>query len=106
MKEHEQGNGTSHGAGPSIAVGFVLGAIVGAGIALLCAPGTGSDTRRRIADAGRRWGGAARDALDQARDTANDLGQDVKSALEAGRDAFEHGDAPTATPPSPSEGSG
>jgi gas vesicle protein len=72
-------------------MGFVLGALVGAGIALLLTPGTGKENRRRLADAGRRWGLAARSKFDQARDTAHDLKQDVKSALEAGRDAFEHG---------------
>ena len=91
MNENPQVNGTSRGAGSSVAMGFVVGALVGAGIALLLAPGTGKETRQRLADAGRRWGRAARSKLDQARATANDLNQDAKSALEAGREAFEHG---------------
>lgn len=91
MHENPQVNGTPGGAGSSVAMGFVLGAVVGAGIALLLAPGSGSDTRKRLADAGRRLGGAARKGLDQARDTVSDLKQDATSALEAGREAFEHG---------------
>jgi gas vesicle protein len=86
-----QGSGAPRGAGSSVAMGVVFGALVGAGIALLLAPGTGKDTRRRLADAGRRWGGAARSKLDQARHTASDLKQDAKSALEAGREAFKRG---------------
>ena len=91
VNENPQVNGTSRGAGSTVAMGFVLGALVGAGIALLLAPGTGKETRRRLADAGRRWGSAARSKLDQARNAANDLKQDAKSALKAGREAFEHG---------------
>jgi len=34
--------------GGSALTGFVMGAIVGAGIALLMAPATGTDTRRRL----------------------------------------------------------
>ncbi len=91
MNENLQFSGAPRGAGSSVAMGLVLGALVGAGIALLLAPGTGKETRRRLADAGRRWGGAARSKFDQARGTANDLKQDAKAALEAGREAFEDG---------------
>lgn len=91
MNENPRFKGTPGGAGSSVAMGFVLGALVGGGIALLLAPGTGKETRRRLADAGRRWGGAARSKLDQVRDTANDLKQDARSTLQAGREVFEHG---------------
>lgn len=91
MNENRQVNGTPGSTGTAAAIGFVVGAVVGAGIALLLAPGSGKETRRRLADSGRRWGHAARSRLDQALDTAHDLEQDVNAALEAGRDAFEHG---------------
>ena len=94
MNENPQVHATPGRAGSSVAVGFVLGALVGAGIALLLAPEAGKEARRRLADAGRRWGGAARGKLDQARDTVNDLKQEAKSALEAGREAFEHEQKP------------
>jgi gas vesicle protein len=89
MNEKQQGQGIADGIGPSVAIGFVLGALVGAGIALLLAPATGKETRRRVADVGRKWSGAARDKFDQARDIAEDLKQDAQSALDAGREAFE-----------------
>jgi len=80
---------TSRGAAVPAAMGFLLGAVVGAGIALLLAPDSGRETRRRLADAGVRWGSAARGKLDQAREAAEGLGQDARSALKAGRETFE-----------------
>ena len=100
MNENSQVNGTLGGTG-TVAMGFVLGAVIGAGIALLLAPGSGSDTRRRLADAGRRVGGAARRGLDEARSTVNDLKHDATSALEAGREAFEQGQMSHKGPGSP-----
>ena len=85
MNENQQVNGTSPG---TVAIGFVLGALVGAGIALLMAPGTGRETRRRIVDTGRRLGGEARSKLDEARAAADDLKQEARSALKAGREAI------------------
>jgi len=80
-------NGISRGAG-SAAVGFVLGAVVGAGIALLLAPATGKETRRRIAESGQDLSDAARDTLGQAGDTVHGLKEDVRAAVEAGREVF------------------
>ena len=91
MNRNPQVNGTSHGAGASAAMGFVLGALAGAAIALLLSPGSGKENRQRLTDAGRRWGRSARNKFDQARETAHDLTQDVRSAVDAGREAFEHG---------------
>jgi len=86
MSENQSINGN---AVASVAMGFVLGALVGAGVALLLAPQSGKDTRQQLADTGRRWGSAARSKLDQTRDTVNDLKQDAKAALAAGRETFE-----------------
>jgi gas vesicle protein len=83
VNENQQVNG-SRGAGSSVAMGFLLGAVVGAGVALLLAPEAGKKTRHRIADAGRRWRGAARDMV-------RDLKQEATSALDAARDELEHG---------------
>ncbi len=99
MSDHPQSNGTSRGAGSSGVVGFVLGALVGAGIALLLAPRTGKETRRGLADAGRRLGGTVRDTLGQAGERVNDLAQDAKAALDAGREAFEEGRESQDPPP-------
>jgi len=93
MNENPQVNrrvtGTTGSTGATVAMGFVLGALVGAGMALLVAPGTGKDTRKRLVATGRRWSAAARSTFQNARDTASDLKQDAMSAVEAGREAFE-----------------
>jgi gas vesicle protein len=86
-----QMDSTPRGSGSSLAMGFVLGALVGAGIALLTAPKTGKETRRRLADAGARWGNAARSRIDEAGEIAHDLKRDAQSAMQAGREAFQHG---------------
>ncbi len=55
--------------------GFLLGAIVGAGIALLAAPAAGMKTRRRI----RRVAGGLRES---AGDHWDDLAEDVKDKVD------------------------
>jgi gas vesicle protein len=47
--------------------GFVMGAIVGAGVALLLAPARGDETRRRLMDSTRDLGENARRGLDQVK---------------------------------------
>lgn len=104
MNDDRQSNGRP---GSSGVMGFVLGALVGAGIALLLAPRTGKETRRRLAESGRRWSGAARDQLGLAAETVQDLAQDAKAALEVGREAFEQGrEAQDPPPTSGAEGMG
>jgi gas vesicle protein len=71
-------------------MGFALGAVVGAGLALLLAPASGRRTRQRLATTARRWSESAGHTLDQARDTVTELGTDAKSAVRAGQDAFLH----------------
>lgn len=69
-------------------MGFALGAVVGAGLALLLAPESGKKTRERLASTARRWSKDAGQAIEHARDTVAELGTDAKSALKAGQDAF------------------
>jgi len=63
-------------------------------IGLLLAPASGEKTRRRIGETARRMGSDARHTVEQARETVTDaatgLGADVKSAIDAGREAFRH----------------
>jgi hypothetical protein len=53
------------GHGSSNMTGFFMGALVGAGLALLLAPASGGDVRRRLADTARRFGETARDKVDE-----------------------------------------
>ena len=86
------------GSGPMMtttATGFMLGALVGAGVALLLAPAPGEQTRRelrsmvgRAGTAARDGLGSARDGLGRAKDKLGRLTRDAGSALGAGRDAM------------------
>ena len=78
--EYPVAQDSSCSTGGSIALGFVFGALLGAGVAFLLAPSSGAETRGRLTDAARRIGGAARDKVDRARDTI-DLVRDSVSEL-------------------------
>jgi gas vesicle protein len=70
--------------GPMISsgtLGFLLGAIVGASVALLWAPASGAETRRRLSH-------TARESMGRAKDTVNHLREDTRDAIQAGRDAM------------------
>ena len=75
-------------------LGFALGALVGGALGLLLAPTSGERTRRRLGNAARQMSRDARRTFEGARDTvteaASGLGTDVKSAIVAGRGAFQH----------------
>lgn len=68
--------------------GFALGAVVGAGLALLLAPESGKKTRERLASTAQRLGKSAGETFDQARETVAEFGSDAKSAIKAGQEAF------------------
>lgn len=96
--------------GGSTLMGFVCGVAVGAGIALLLAPASGEETRRRLRetasrlqdDAQERIGHAkdvakdkigqardmAKDKIGQARGTLNEITEDAKAAFDTGREAY------------------
>jgi len=72
MAEHEEwedemdAEGGS-GKARSFAGGLILGALVGAGLALLLAPQSGADTRRGLARRTRRLADDARDHIEETR---------------------------------------
>lgn len=67
--------------GMSSMTSFIMGAAVGAGLALLLAPDRGSETRRRLGQTAQRWSSKVKDGMDDVKDN-------VKSAVDTGRDAF------------------
>ena len=69
---------------------FAVGALVGAGIALLFAPRSGEETRQRLAQKTRRLKEKAADALDDATETLRGKKAAVLAAVEAGKDAMEN----------------
>jgi gas vesicle protein len=96
MNDIKQGNAEVRSLTP--VVGFALGALVGGVLALLLAPASGEETRRRLGAAARRLSRDARRTIDEARETvaetASGLGEDVKSAMDAGREAFRNDGEP------------
>jgi gas vesicle protein len=92
--------------GGSALTGFVMGAIVGAGIALLMAPATGTDTRRRLRQTAQKLKSAAGTKLGDAQTVLSEVRDDAKSAIDAGREAYVRNrqqrtvtDSPYATEP-------
>ncbi|GAB4418735.1 MAG: YtxH domain-containing protein [Thermodesulfovibrionales bacterium] len=74
---HEEG----YSAG-SILLSFLLGGLVGAGVALLLAPKSGAETRQRIKE-------LAEDVTEKAEDYAEQVKGRVKSTVERGKDFFQ-----------------
>lgn len=88
---------------------FLLGAVVGAGVALLLAPGSGEDTQRRLKEQARRLRGAttervrglredlslrvesAKDAVEQGRQLASDARADLEDKLERSKAVYRAG---------------
>jgi gas vesicle protein len=85
-------------------LGFVCGAVVGAGLALLLAPASGRDTRRKIGDTARRLGEGVSDKLGDLKDTVasrtSEIREDLADAIDTGRAAANGALAhvPTAAP--------
>jgi gas vesicle protein len=78
MRHHEdEGYNAS-----SVLLSFLLGGLVGAGVALLFAPSSGNETRRRIRE-------IADDAIDMADDYVEQVKSKVTSSVEKGKDFYE-----------------
>jgi gas vesicle protein len=95
---HEEGGGGS-GAG-SVMFAFFLGGIVGAGLALLLAPQSGEETRRKITDFADEMKGKAEDYVHHAREAVDssvkrgkgyisEKKTAISTAIEAGKEAYE-----------------
>ena len=67
---------------------FMIGTAVGAGIALLMAPASGSETRRRIGQTSRRLSSRVQDGVSRVRGHLSGLKNDVETAVNSGRESF------------------
>lgn len=67
---------------------FAVGALIGAGIALLYAPQSGEETRKLIAAKGKELKGKAHDAIEDAREFIDHKKSEITAAVEAGKEAM------------------
>ena len=79
-------NGVSGGG---VLVAFMLGAAVGAAVALLYAPATGEETRRKLVEKAKEGRERAEAAAREGRDFLNRQRETIKEVVDRGRDAFE-----------------
>lgn len=70
-------------------VAFVIGALTGAAVALLFAPATGEETREFLGQKAREGRDKARDAMDQGREYYRSQRDNLVTAVERGREAFQ-----------------
>lgn len=81
-------------------MGFLLGGIIGAGLALLYAPSSGEETRRRIREGAENARLRTREGYDATiedieeriealKRTLQERKDEVKAAYEAGKDAYQ-----------------
>jgi len=73
----------------SFMVAFVMGALTGAAVALLFAPASGEETREYLGQKAREGKAKARDAMDQGREYYNSQRDNIVTAVERGREAFQ-----------------
>jgi gas vesicle protein len=76
------------GAG-TVIVAFVLGAITGAAVALLTTPRSGDEVRRILGEKAREGRDRANEAARQGREFLNRQKENLSTAVERGRQAYE-----------------
>lgn len=79
-------NGNSAG---TVFVAFTLGALAGAAAALLLAPATGEETRRKLAERAREGRDAAEAMAREGSEFIRRQRETLASAVERGREAFD-----------------
>jgi gas vesicle protein len=70
-------------------VAFGIGALVGAVGALLLAPGSGEETRRRMAEFSRGTTEKAKEGISAAGQALSDQGKRLQHAFEEGKTAYQ-----------------
>ena len=68
---------------------FMIGALTGAAVALLFAPASGEEARGFLGQKARQGKTKARDAMDQGREYYNSQRENLATAVERGREAFD-----------------
>jgi gas vesicle protein len=69
---------------------FVVGALIGAGVALLYAPQSGKETRKLLAKKAKQLKGKAEDTFEDAQEFIKDRKKDLADAIHAGKKVVNH----------------
>lgn len=77
-----------YGAG-SVFLSFLLGGAVGAGLALLLAPQSGTETRRKIKDFAEDMKDRVGSTVEKGKDFFEQKKSVIATAVEAGKEAYE-----------------
>ena len=93
-------------AAGTVITAFVLGAITGAAVALLMAPATGEELRRKLAEKAREGADAANEAARPGREFVTRQRENVTQAVERGREAYQQAKAAPVPGAGPSSGGG
>ena len=75
--------------GGGVLLAFLAGAVAGAAVALLFAPATGDETRQYLSDRAREGRERAMSAAREGRETLRRQKDQVISAIDRGREAFD-----------------
>jgi gas vesicle protein len=79
-------NGNSAGG---VLVAFAVGAIAGAAVALLFAPATGEETRKKLVEKAKEGRERAESVAREGREYFNRQRDNLTAAVERGREAFD-----------------
>ena len=80
-----------------VMVAFMLGAIAGAAVALLVAPASGEETRRKLSEKAREGREKASEAARHGREFLRNQRDGLSTAFERGKEAFEQARGPKET---------
>ena len=80
-----------------VMVAFMLGAIAGAAVALLVAPASGEETRRKLGEKAREGRDKAGEAARHGREFLRNQRDGLSTAFERGKEAFEQARGPKET---------
>lgn len=76
-------------SGSSMMIAFVVGALTGAAVAILFAPASGEETREYLGKKARDSKDKAREAMDQGREYYDRQRENLVTAVDRGREAFQ-----------------
>jgi len=77
------------GSAGAVFVAFILGAVAGAAVALLAAPASGEETRRRLSEKAREGRARAAEAAREGREFVGQQRETITTAIERGREAYK-----------------